>query len=326
MRFASAGAVAALLLLFPSFSAWAGSLPMPPSKIIVFGDSLSDTGNAYIATFHDRAPSPPYYDGRFSNGPVWVEDFAANFGLAVRPVLGGGTNYAVGGAKAGSSADRLPYQAELYLLLSAFSRADPRALYVVFGGGNDIRSAQKLSDPSPAIAHAALSIRRMIERLAAHGAVNFLVPNVPNRGLTPAARKHGSAAEEEALTRAYDAALAASLRDLPAKLGINIVPVDFWSAVERAFAAPQALGFDNITEPCLEHEAGIYRQCADPGKYVFWDDIHPTIPGHAYLAMTALAAYRAAAEAAPAAASPAALDGGTIEDQVLRIVREQLRG
>jgi phospholipase/lecithinase/hemolysin len=276
--------------LFLTSAAAAAELPARPSQIIVFGDSLSDTGNAYIATLHDKAPSPPYYDGRFSNGPLWIEDFAANFGLATQPALSGGTDFAVGGAKAGSSADRLPYQADLYLLLSIFSRPDPRALFVVFGGGNDVRSALNKPDPARRLAHAALSIRQMIEHLAAHGAVNFLVPNVPDRGLTPAARTRGTAERETTLTLAYNAGLDAALRDLPGRLHINLVWVDFWTAVARAFAAPQRLGFTDIAEPCLVHDASGYRQCAEPEHYVFWDDIHPTTRGHLFLAAAALAA------------------------------------
>src|SRR3954465_1552188 len=45
------------------------------NNITVFGDSLSDTGNAAGA--------------RFSNGPVWVEHIARHFGLSVDPVNGG---------------------------------------------------------------------------------------------------------------------------------------------------------------------------------------------------------------------------------------------
>ncbi len=324
------GAVAAL---FVSLSAGVtgAQVPARPSQIVVFGDSLSDTGNAHIATLHDHAPSPPYYDGRFSNGPLWIEDFAAHFGLAVRPALSGGSNFAVGGAKAGSSADRLPYQVSLYLLLSVFSRPDPHALYVIFGGGNDIRSALKLADPAPALANAAISIRHMIERLAAHGATNFLVPNVPNRGLTPAARQRGTAAKEETFTRAYDAALDVALHDLPGKLRINLVRVDFWSAVERAFAAPQKLGFSNTTEPCLLHDRAGYRQCPDPEHYVFWDDIHPTLGGHMFLAATALAVYAAAATpsaakvgSAVAALHPAETNARALEQDVLRTVRAAL--
>jgi outer membrane lipase/esterase len=321
----------AFAALFLTSAATAAELPARPSQIVVFGDSLSDTGNAHIATLHDKAPSPPYYDGRFSNGPLWVEDFAATFGLATRPALSGGTDFAVGGAKAGSSADRLPYQADLYLLLSVFSRPDPRALYVVFGGGNDVRSALNKPDPAARLAHAALSIRHMIEHLAAHGAVNFLVPNVPNRGLTPAARTRGTAEQETTLTRAYNAGLQAALRDLPGGLHINLVWVDFWTAVERAFAAPQRLGFTNITEACLVHDGSGYRQCAEPEQYVFWDDIHPTERGHLFLAAAALAAYTTAVDSPPAAASrppqaahPVEAGGGDLEQEVLRTVGAHL--
>jgi phospholipase/lecithinase/hemolysin len=321
--------VATLLLLsLPAFPSSA-NVPAHPTRVIVFGDSLSDAGNAYIGSLHDRAPSPPYYYGRFSNGPVWVELFAANFGLAVDAALRGGTDFAVGGAKAGSGADSLPHQADLYLLLSVLSRPDRGALYIVFGGGNDIRSALKLTDPAPALANAALSIRRTIEHLAAWGAVNFLVPNVPDRGLTPAAHERGSAREEEEFTRAYDAGLDAAVRDLPGELRINLVWVDFWSVVERAFAAPRQFGFANTTDPCLVHRQSGYRQCTDPGKYVFWDDIHPTLSGHGFLAAAALAAYSAAVERPSAGAGglPVAVHStgaGTIEQEVLRAVRAHL--
>ena len=37
------------------------------SELVVFGDSLSDTGNLYAAS-GGFPPSPPYFDGNFSNG------------------------------------------------------------------------------------------------------------------------------------------------------------------------------------------------------------------------------------------------------------------
>jgi hypothetical protein len=57
--------------------------PPPFDHIVVFGDSLSDTGNA----------------GRFSNGPVWVEQLAARLEVALRPTQAGGLNFAIGGAR-----------------------------------------------------------------------------------------------------------------------------------------------------------------------------------------------------------------------------------
>ncbi len=68
--------------------------------IYVFGDSYCDVGNIYAATKGAIPLSPPYYAGRFSNGPIWVEHVASAMGLPMKPALAvpGGTDYAVGGA------------------------------------------------------------------------------------------------------------------------------------------------------------------------------------------------------------------------------------
>lgn len=313
-------------------------LPKRPSKIIVFGDSLSDSGNAYIGSLHSRAPSPPYFFGRFSDGPVWAELFAAHFGLQATAALRGGSNYAVGGAKAGSGADSLPNQVQLYLWLSAFSRPDPDALYVIFGGGNDIRSALKRADPAPALALAVFRIRRIIERLARHGAIDFLVPNVPNRGRTPAARARNTSAREAAMTVAFDRGLDLALSDFPARDHINLVRVDFWSAVEQALASPGRWGLTDIADPCLtqleDDDPRGYRRCASPESYAFWDDIHPTVTGHRFLAATAIAAYEAAVRASPAiprvppmqdiAAADSSSSVSDVADEVLHLIRDRI--
>ena len=69
------------------------------SALYAFGDSLTDTGNVYLAA--PGVPLAPYYNGRFSNGPLWVEGLANNLGLSINPSVGGGTNYAFGGAVTG---------------------------------------------------------------------------------------------------------------------------------------------------------------------------------------------------------------------------------
>ena len=51
------------------------------SEIVAFGDSLSDTGNTYKAVGY--TPSPPYYQGHYSNGPIWLEDLADRLGAAL---------------------------------------------------------------------------------------------------------------------------------------------------------------------------------------------------------------------------------------------------
>jgi phospholipase/lecithinase/hemolysin len=70
----------------------------PFSKIYVFGDSLSDSGNIYNATqslqpyeqslgldIPVTPPSPPYFDGRFTNGSLWVENLAADLDITLTP-------------------------------------------------------------------------------------------------------------------------------------------------------------------------------------------------------------------------------------------------
>src|SRR5262249_50511423 len=76
----------------------------PYTQLLIFGDSLVDTGNVFVASRGTFPASPPYFNGRFSNGPVWVEALAPALGLpAPVPSLLGGTNNAWGGAETGLS-------------------------------------------------------------------------------------------------------------------------------------------------------------------------------------------------------------------------------
>src|SRR6266436_1151386 len=100
LKFLSAS-VAALICAGAAHSA-------PFTQFVIFGDSLSDNGNAYIAT-GGAIPAPPAYTkGRFTDGPdttpvgtpggIWHEVLSGLLGEPVStPFLAGGTNFAVGG-------------------------------------------------------------------------------------------------------------------------------------------------------------------------------------------------------------------------------------
>ena len=63
-------------------------------KIIVFGDSLSDMGNLNSGSL-GLQPGSDYYQGRFSNGLVWVERWATRAGVPLtRRTSPGGRNWA----------------------------------------------------------------------------------------------------------------------------------------------------------------------------------------------------------------------------------------
>lgn len=89
----------------------------PFTGLYVFGDSLSDNGNNLLAfggatggpvvPTATWVPTFPYDSGVYSNGPVWVNSFAAGLGLApfAAPSFLGGGDYAAGGAKVGTEGD-----------------------------------------------------------------------------------------------------------------------------------------------------------------------------------------------------------------------------
>src|SRR5438045_2065282 len=55
----------------------------PFNNLVVFGDSLSDVGNIAQALFINT-PGPYYWNGRFSNGPVYAESLATGLGFTPR--------------------------------------------------------------------------------------------------------------------------------------------------------------------------------------------------------------------------------------------------
>jgi len=66
---------------------WIAALELPASaqrysQLVVFGDSLSDTGNLFALSGGLFPPPSDYYRGRYSNGILWVEHLAPKLGLS----------------------------------------------------------------------------------------------------------------------------------------------------------------------------------------------------------------------------------------------------
>ena len=256
----------AFLALGLIMSNWVRAAPAF-DRLVVFGDSLSDNGNA----------------GRYSNGPVWVEQLAARFAVELKPSRDGGFNFAVGGARLDPRAGphSLRAQADAFL---AMPQPDGRTLYVVYGGGNDLLAAVGHPD-APALADAAAaSLRSILADLVSRGATDLLVPNLPDVGITPAVRARGSRAVADAatLTDRFNAALDRVLAEFVADPKLRLRRLDVWSMAERVRKDPGGSGFVDIATPC----SGL-RRCEG---YLFWDDVHPTAQAHGRLADAAFAA------------------------------------
>jgi phospholipase/lecithinase/hemolysin len=283
----------------------------PFSAIYAFGDSLSDAGNAYIATGGTAPPAPPYAlvngFGVFSNGPVWVQNLAGALGLgALLPSLAGGTDFAIGGAQTGafgayggSPGDLLPAPgnpapaSQLGMFVADVPHPAANALYTLAIGAEDLFTIFTLDagNPTQATADATAvlgNIGTFIGDLAADGAHSFVVLNVPDLGLTPNVQAMGPtvAAEVSAFTYAFDAALQNTLASLAQSDGLDLRLVDTFALVNQAVADPAFFGLTNVTDPCLP--LGASTPCANPNQYLFWDDFHPTETGHLLLADAAL--------------------------------------
>ncbi|NNF16823.1 MAG: hypothetical protein HKN70_08740, partial [Gammaproteobacteria bacterium] len=141
------------------------------TSLVVFGDSLSDSGNLSDLFLGFLGPDDEYADSRFTSdftdgtpGLVWVEHLAGLMGLTLDNSVAGGTNYAFGGATAsgmGATPPSISDQLGLYMsdLMMSGVGLDDTGLFVVWAGGNDVLS---LLDGGPGASGAAGSIGSVI--------------------------------------------------------------------------------------------------------------------------------------------------------------------
>ena len=312
--------LASLALLVMAKLAFAG----PFSTIILFGDSLSDTGNVFHATLAVPGTaaipiSPPYFRGRFSNGPMWIEELANALGLQIAPSLDGGTNFAFGGALTGTDVNHIFQQDVGVTILSLRSQVttyratlldptltDPNrmkqapvdALYVVWGGANDMREAVRQGTqgaaPAQIASDAVRNIADIIRTLQSSGAIYFLLPNLPDLGLTPQHVSRGQATMQLAtdLSNAFNSALESTRQQLESSLPVQIARLDIAAHSRELIANPSRFGVTNVTQACISGDlSDPGTVCAQPEDYIFWDAIgHPTAAAHALIADFALAA------------------------------------
>jgi phospholipase/lecithinase/hemolysin len=277
--------VSILLVLFVIATPAALTAATPGfSALVVFGDSYCDVGNIALAT-GGAIPGPAYFMGRFSNGPIWLDHVSGFLGLPLRPSLAGGTDYAFGGADVTAAVPTaegpipsIPQQVLLYLTANG-GKADPNALYIIEGGGNDILNAPSGANPNTLGLEIATGIATSELLLRQAGAKHFVIPNLFNIGLMPAAA--GNATFATAATNATNSWLTSFLAFEGLIGGVHILRVDVFSLMNAVKTDPTHFNFVNITAPCLVGTT----PCPDPDHTLFWDAEHPTAFGHSFFAV-----------------------------------------
>ncbi len=253
-------------------------------SLYVFGDSYCDVGNIFTLTLGTE-PAAPYYNGRYSNGPIWLDHVASFLGVALKPYLLGGTDYAFGGAwvtepqsiPGGGAIPSVPAQVALYLGQHG-GKADPNALYILEGGGNDILGTATGSPQTLGknIAEGLADSERLLRQA---GARNFVIPDLFNVGLLPAAA--GNVSFATAASAATDKSLDQLLAQEQFLEGVHITRLNLFNLLNAVESDPFHFGFNDVTDPCLTTTV-----CANPYTSFFWDTQHPTVFGHAFFAVT----------------------------------------
>lgn len=241
----------------------------------IFGDSLSDIGNLFQINGRTYPADPPYFQGRFSNGRVWVEYLAEQFGIAPEHI----TNYARGGATASRDSPLAPnLMVQLQSFLQSQAQINSSALYIFWIGANDYFQGET----NPVLPVEALT--RAIAEVARLGGKRILVANLPDLGQLPATRIRDNAEALSELSRAHNLNLHGALGQIQEELpAAQITLLDACELYQRVITNPLLLGLTNTQHAYLSNQFNN----RSPEQFLFWDGIHITTAAHKLIAETA---------------------------------------
>ncbi|MET4684846.1 autotransporter domain-containing protein [Brevundimonas faecalis] len=288
-RLLRGAALAALTLAAVSAAGAAGAQTY--NRLVVFGDSLSDNGNLRLASGGTTPASPPYWQGRFSSGPVFTERLGFNTANFMGPVTGS-INYAFGGARTDSQASPPGMRVQLAQYQGRGGTFGANDLVSILGGANNIfqglPAAGASANPQGAIApvaqSAATDVNFIVNAVAQAGAGTVLVTNLPKLSLTPQFRNTPAAPLADYAVTTFNGALLTGLATTAAaRPGTNIIMMDLFKVGDVIAGNPTAFGVSNVTQACFN---GV-TVCANPDDYFYFDGVHPTAKGHAVIARLA---------------------------------------
>lgn len=172
----------------------------PIKKIVYLGDSLSDDGNLYRYFLHVMPKSPPYFDGRFSNGPVWsdltTKYFSDKYQITALNIATGGANVYYDNPFGGHLPLKLSEERDDYLGRTSFQdRSD--TLVIIWIGANDYTGGQ--TDVEGSTTNVVNEIKKVItdpsdlfkKGLIERGVKNFMLFGLPDLSEAPFAKSSG---------------------------------------------------------------------------------------------------------------------------------------
>ena len=254
-------------------------------KVVFFGDSFTDTGNTYRVTDQTWPIVPPYYQGRFTNGPNWVDQLD----------LLDKENYAYGGATTDSQfvqgytkldtvkAPGVRQQIVEYLENHA-EKTIPfsQTLHIVWAGGNDFVFNNSI--PPQMIAN---SLINCLRDLIAAGAKHLLMFNQPPVQYFPYLNQLGQSALFTQLTKVANDATIAGLTILKQNnTDVSINLFDVHAVVTKIVTNNSMIHFTNTVDRCWTefNITALGQMCSNPSEYAFIDQFHLTSEANGLIA------------------------------------------
>jgi len=268
----------------------------PHPKLVVIGDSYSDTGNIAINNVVDF-PNP-FYQGRFSNGKLIADYLADHLATSLKPSLHtvgcrSGYNYAVGGGNVmGAKQQDMLCQVNKYLNRVS-NTADPSAMYFIMLGGNDVRQMDTSLSASQVDQELDDILDRLVnqsQRLIDAGAQKLVIANSGDMGRLPGSLAGGNATTLTQYSNEFNVKFVNRITSLQtANPTITIRTFDLFNAMKDILDNPATFGFANAVDACIDIEQAptIYvNGCTDStiNYFVFFDSIHATTATHRILA------------------------------------------
>ncbi|KAH7921927.1 carbohydrate esterase family 16 protein [Leucogyrophana mollusca] len=240
--------------------------------IVSFGDSYTDGGK------HDGSPLLPpvlippdtFAGGRSTNGKIWVENIADDFGARLM-------DYAVSSAVVNitlwpNNPRPVDFIQQVSLFLNQSNNLDPdTTLYTVFFGINDWEDSLTGPDNLPEAAQDLLGQMKLLASPPTN-ARNFLVTDVYGRGTTTASGQAWLQAIYDGLNEFH--------KGTPP---LNVAFANFariWNGVLGPIPGYEAFGYTS-TSSCVD---GSTVTCKHPETHFYWFSGHPSKETHRIMA------------------------------------------
>lgn len=250
---------------------------------VYFGDSTTDTGNVYNLTT-GRWPPSPYYQGRFCDGPIWVDRI--NELKTINCAYGSATtdNNLVPGMTTGydKPVPGVRQQILMYKNMTDLSKIDfSRTIYIIWVGGNDYFFSQMTLQASVVVA----SIKNGINDLIGMGVKNFLIINQPHFQLYPAVWSLNMNDFLRQLTLQHNGNLSQSIDMLRKNHStISFYLLDVYALIQDIQMSSTTYGVTNFTNCWSTTNGTVVKLCTNSSNFLFIDGYHFTSRIHQLVA------------------------------------------